>query len=122
VATPSNCGKFLKLYLPSQSGNTFDGRGNDPGYGKNDRDDQQWEMDNPQPSPKSRKRYGCSSQTKCRWVALSCLRYSRTTLKEVFLEEIADSKMPYESLSEPGFEEVKCCTHRPSLLPIWVIR
>ena len=52
MATPSNCGKFLKLYLPSQRGNTADGRGNDLGYGKNDRDDQQWKMDNPQPSPK----------------------------------------------------------------------
>lgn len=52
VATPSNCGKFLKIYLPSQCGNTTDGRGNDLGYGKNDRYDQKWEMDNPQPSPK----------------------------------------------------------------------
>lgn len=52
MATSSNCGKFLKLYLPSQSGNTSDGRGNDLGYGKNDRDDLIREMDNPQPSPK----------------------------------------------------------------------
>jgi hypothetical protein len=53
IATPSNCGKFLKLYLPSQGGNTPDGRGNDLGYGKNDRDERfKREMDNPQPSPK----------------------------------------------------------------------
>ena len=38
-ATLSNCGKSLKLYLPSQGGNTPDGQGNDLGYGKNDRDE-----------------------------------------------------------------------------------
>ena len=52
MATPSNCRKFLKLYLPSGRGNTAHGRGNDLGYGENDRDDQRWEMDNLQPSPK----------------------------------------------------------------------
>ena len=51
VATPSNCRKFLKLYLPSWHGNIADGRVNYLGYGKNDRDDQKWEMDNLQPSP-----------------------------------------------------------------------
>ena len=39
AATSSNCGDFLKLYLPNQYGNMIDGRGNDLGYGKNDRDD-----------------------------------------------------------------------------------
>ena len=49
-ATLSNCGKTLKLCLPSQGGNTLDGQGNDLGYGKNDID---VTMGNPQPSPKS---------------------------------------------------------------------
>ena len=48
-ATLSNCGKILKLRLPSQGGNTPDGQGNNLGYGKNDADTT---MDNPQPSPK----------------------------------------------------------------------
>ena len=48
MATLSNCGEFLKLYLPSISRKSVYGRGNDLGYGKNDRDI----MGNPQPSPK----------------------------------------------------------------------
>jgi hypothetical protein len=47
AATPSNCGKFLKLDLPTRRGNTGGGQGNDLGYGKNGRDGT---MDNPQPS------------------------------------------------------------------------
>ena len=39
VATPSNCGDFLKLCLPSQHGNIVDGWGNDLRYGKNDKDE-----------------------------------------------------------------------------------
>jgi len=46
-ATPSNCGKSLKLYLPSIARKRRCGRGNDLGYGKNDRD---VTMGNPQPS------------------------------------------------------------------------
>jgi len=49
LATPSNCGNPLKLYLPNQDGNILDGRVNNPGYGKNGRD---VTMGNPQPSPK----------------------------------------------------------------------
>ena len=57
-ATPSNCGDTLKLYLPSQGGNTLDGRANSPGYGKNGRDE--LTMGNPQPSPKARHLIGIS--------------------------------------------------------------
>ena len=49
-ATLSNCGKPLKLCLPSKGGNTPYGQGNDLGYGKIEQDAT---MDNPQPSPKS---------------------------------------------------------------------
>ena len=39
-ATPSNCGEFLKLYLPSSRGQLYCGQVNDLGYGKNGRDDE----------------------------------------------------------------------------------
>lgn len=51
VATPSNCGKSLKLCLPSGVAKARRGQGNDLGYGKNDRDAT---MGNPQPSPSRR--------------------------------------------------------------------
>ena len=35
MATPSNCGNYLKLRLPTHHGNMDGGRGNDLGYGKN---------------------------------------------------------------------------------------
>jgi hypothetical protein len=38
LATLSNCGKFLKLQIPSSDGKPLDGRGNDLGYGKNSED------------------------------------------------------------------------------------
>jgi hypothetical protein len=34
VATPSNCGEFLKLLHTKPSAKAGGGRGNDPGYGK----------------------------------------------------------------------------------------
>ena len=48
-ATPSNCGKTLKLCIPSWHGNIASGQVNSLGYGKNCRDAT---MGNPQPSPK----------------------------------------------------------------------
>ena len=79
MATLSNCGEFLKLYLPSISRKSVYGRGNDLGYGKNDRDI----MDNPQPSPNLPVKYGCSSQTKWQWVPSWGLRYSRTLSERI---------------------------------------
>jgi hypothetical protein len=70
-ATPSNCGKFLKLSVTKHAPKGARGRGNDLGYGKSTPDAT---MDDPQPSPKSprppsgRRRYGCSSTTRWRWV------------------------------------------------------
>ena len=49
-ATLSNCGKVLKLCIPTKRRKTVWGRGNDLGYGKNCKD---VTMGNPQPSPKS---------------------------------------------------------------------
>ncbi len=50
AATPSNCGEALKLCLPSRLRKQLDGRGNDLGKGKNDKD--AVTMGYPQPSPK----------------------------------------------------------------------
>jgi hypothetical protein len=49
-ATPSNCGKFLKLSVTKHAPKGARGRGNDLGYGKSTPDAT---MDDPQPSPKS---------------------------------------------------------------------
>jgi hypothetical protein len=46
---PSNCGKALKLFQPSKSGNTSYGSGNDSRYGKIEIDARK-EIGNPQPS------------------------------------------------------------------------
>ena len=70
MATLSNCGNVLKLQQPSMPRKRVYGQGNDLGYGKIVEDAT---MDNPQPSPKSHCctiRYGCSSQTKCKWAAV----------------------------------------------------
>lgn len=48
-AKPSNCGKALKLFQPSKSGNTSYGSGNDSRYGKIEIDVRK-EIGNPQPS------------------------------------------------------------------------
>ena len=47
--TLSNCGKVLKLHLPSRRSKDRGGRVNDLGYGNNGGDET---MGNPQPSPK----------------------------------------------------------------------
>ena len=65
-ATLSNCGDFLKLYLPSVARERLHGQGNDLGYGKNDKD---ITMDYPQPSAFIIK--VCSSQTKWWWAYYS---------------------------------------------------
>lgn len=48
-AKSSNCGKALKLFQPSKSGNTSYGSGNDSRYGKIEIDARK-EIGNPQPS------------------------------------------------------------------------
>lgn len=53
-ATSSNCGKLLKLQLPTHPRKRDGGQGNDLAYGKNVEDELYSEMDNPQPSSKAK--------------------------------------------------------------------
>ena len=88
-ATPSNCREVLSgqwyRCLPETASQH---RGESRGYGNNplNRDDRQ-----PSPTGFARKAYGCSSQTRCRWVLgvgllpRQRLRYSRPPLKGVSL-------------------------------------
>ena len=67
-------GTSFKLLTTKSDRKLSDGQANNLGYGKNVK-----RLDNPQPSPKGFKTYGCSSQTKCWWgfLYIRTLRYSR---------------------------------------------
>jgi hypothetical protein len=64
MATPSNCGNYLKLRLPTHHGNMDGGRGNDLGYGKNGEDI--WSIRSQAPKG-TISVYGEGSETKWRW-------------------------------------------------------
>ena len=84
-ATPSNCGKALKLQLLTHRGNTGEGRGNDLGYSKNVEDDHAnsaCKIGNPQPSPSFSKR-GAVHRLNVGGSLSGGLRYSRS-LSESF--------------------------------------